>query len=84
MKHGGIGINTLTKGFSNDYQDNFDSRLMNEFATAAFRVGHTLISGLMEMYSTVKRQLLVSLKCSWLKTPPDVIQNCFLPFPSSL
>ena len=82
MKHGGIGINTLTKGFSNDYQDNFDSRLMNEFATAAYRVGHTLISGLMEMYSTVKRQLLVSLKCSWLKTPPDVIQNCFLPFPS--
>ena len=62
MKFGGIDINTLSKGFSKDYQSNFDSRLMNEFATAAYRVGHTLIPGLINMYSTVKNRLQVSLE----------------------
>ena len=56
-----IGIKTLTSGFSRDYQDTFDSRLMNEFATAAYRVGHTLIPGLISMYSTIKSRLQASL-----------------------
>ena len=63
MKFGDIDINTLSRGFSKDYQSNFDSRLMNEFATAAYRVGHTLIPGLINMYSTVKNKLQVSLEC---------------------
>ena len=33
---------------------------MNEFATAAYRVGHTLIPGLINMYSTVKARLQVN------------------------
>jgi len=33
----------LTSGFSNDYSSEFDPRISNAFATAAFRVGHTMI-----------------------------------------
>ena len=67
MKFGDIDINTLSRGFSKDYQSNFDSRLMNEFATAAYRVGHTLIPGLINMYSTVKNKLQVSLQFAMVK-----------------
>ncbi len=38
-----FGLQPLSKGFSNAYRDDFDSRVTNEFATAAFRIGHTLI-----------------------------------------
>ena len=37
------GLLPLTQGFSNSFMDNFDPRITNAFATAAFRVGHTLI-----------------------------------------
>ena len=32
-----FGLWPLTKGYSSDYLDNFDPRVTNEFATAAFR-----------------------------------------------
>ena len=56
----GFPINVLTRGFSRDYSDKFDSRLMNEFSTAAYRVGHSLIPGLINMFSTVKENLEVN------------------------
>ena len=34
-----FGLWPLTKGFSTDYRDDFDPRITNEFATAAFRYG---------------------------------------------
>jgi len=37
------GLFPLTSGFSRDYADNFDPRINNEFATAAFRFGHSMI-----------------------------------------
>ena len=38
-----FGLRPLTKGYSKSYIQNFDPRVTNEFATAAFRFGHTLI-----------------------------------------
>ncbi len=37
------GLWPLNTGFSRDYRNDFDPRITNEFAVAAFRVGHTLI-----------------------------------------
>lgn len=40
-----FGINVRTNGFSFDYNPNFNPNMNNEFATAAFRFGHTLVNG---------------------------------------
>ena len=37
------GLVPLAAGFSSDYLDSFDPRITNEFATAAFRFGHSLV-----------------------------------------
>ena len=38
-----VGLRPRTTGYSSSYLDSFDPRVTNEFATAAFRFGHTLI-----------------------------------------
>ena len=40
-----FGIFPLTQGFSNNYNTDLDPRITNAFASAAFRIGHTLIPG---------------------------------------
>ena len=38
-----FGLFPLSSGHSFDYDDNFDPRINNEFAAAAFRFGHSLV-----------------------------------------
>ena len=49
------GLLPLTEGFSDLYDPNFDSRITNAFAAAAFRVGHTLIPNVIKTFSTITR-----------------------------
>ena len=41
-----FGLYPLINGFSNSYATDFDPRITNAFAAAAFRIGHTMISDL--------------------------------------
>lgn len=40
-----LGMLPLDYGFSKDYDEKLNPNMLNEFATAAFRFGHTLIQG---------------------------------------
>ena len=50
-----FGLQPLSKGFSEEYNPNFDPRVTNEFAAAAFRIGHTLIPNVIRTFSTITR-----------------------------
>ena len=42
------GLLTLSDGHSSNYRSDIDPRITNAFATAAFRMGHTLIPDLIK------------------------------------
>ncbi|CAL4080234.1 unnamed protein product [Meganyctiphanes norvegica] len=46
-----FGISTRQNGFSFDYSPNINPTINNEFATAAFRFGHTLVQGVIQLFS---------------------------------
>ena len=40
-----FGLKALTRGFGKGYMNDYNPSITNEFSAAAFRVGHTLMSG---------------------------------------
>lgn len=40
-----LGLLPLEYGFSKDYDQDLNPTIMNEFSTAAYRFGHSLIQG---------------------------------------
>ena len=43
-----LDILPLTSGYSNKYSASINPTIINSFATAAFRFGHTLVQGMLE------------------------------------
>ena len=43
-----LDILPLVFGYNNKYDDTINPTILNSFATAAFRFGHTLIQGMLE------------------------------------
>ncbi|KAK8751912.1 hypothetical protein OTU49_010990, partial [Cherax quadricarinatus] len=46
-----FGLNTLRSGFSRDYNPNINPNMNNEFSTAAFRFGHSLVQGTCRLFT---------------------------------
>ena len=51
------GLFPLTQGFSFNYRNDFDPRITNAFASAAFRIGHTLIPGMIQAFARTGAQI---------------------------
>ncbi|XP_042233114.1 chorion peroxidase-like isoform X2 [Homarus americanus] len=47
-----FGLNVRRSGFSPDYNPNLNPNMNNEFSTAAFRFGHTLVQGTLRLFSS--------------------------------
>ena len=43
-----FGLRTLTKGFGNGYRNDYNRSVTNEYSSAAARVGHTMMSGIIK------------------------------------
>ena len=47
-----FGLFPLTQGYSSNYRNDFDPRITNAFATAGFRMGHSLIPEMIKYIPT--------------------------------
>ena len=68
------GLFPLSSGFSQDYDTSFDPRITNEFATAAFRFGHSLIPKIINVYNTVGGQLNPSFNLRQAFNKPELLR----------
>jgi len=69
-----FGLTPLSRDYSRDYDPSIDPRITNEFATAAFRFGHTLIPGLIRVNNRIGREInpSFSLRDSFFK--PELLR----------
>ncbi|KAK4008470.1 hypothetical protein OUZ56_013610 [Daphnia magna] len=51
-----LGLLPLQHGFSEEYYKNLNPGVLNEFASAAFRFGHTLIQGKQDLFNRQRRK----------------------------
>jgi len=68
------GLFPLSSGFSNDYDTSFDPRITNEFSTAAFRFGHSLIPGIIKVYNTVGRNINPTFELKNAFNKPELLR----------
>ena len=70
-----FGLYPLSTGFSQDYDQHIDPRITNEFSTAAFRFGHSLIPRLINVYTKVGRQVNRSFKLKDAFNNPEMLRS---------
>nr|AIZ68326.1 peroxinectin [Caligus rogercresseyi] len=70
-----FGLWTLRRGYSNDYRSDIDPRITNEFAAAAFRVGHTWIPGSLRTYDVHSARPTATRKLRTVFNLPSAINT---------
>lgn len=68
-----FGISTRTNGYSFDYNPNVNPTMNNEFGTAAFRFGHTLVQGTLRIFSPTGQANTIQLRDHF--NTPHLIQQ---------
>ncbi|MPC38869.1 Peroxidasin [Portunus trituberculatus] len=68
-----FGIKVLNRGYSFDYNANLNPNMNNEFSTAAFRFGHSLVQGTLRMFSEAGGVSTIQLRNHF--NSPHMIQN---------
>ncbi|KAK8376103.1 hypothetical protein O3P69_008672 [Scylla paramamosain] len=68
-----FGIKVLNNGYSFDYNANLNPNMNNEFSTAAFRFGHSLVQGTLRLFSEVGGVSTIQLRHHF--NSPHIIQN---------
>jgi len=71
------GLFPLNSGFSFDYAQNFDPRINNEFATAAFRFGHSMIPRTFSSKTNGRSEKILNLREIFFK-PKEMSTPGFL------
>nr|AIZ68325.1 peroxinectin [Caligus rogercresseyi] len=70
-----FGLWTLRKGFSHDYRTDFDPRITNAFAAAAFRVGHTMIPSFLKTFNLVNSRLSKQFQLRSIFNNPSALKQ---------
>ena len=70
-----FGLRPRTTGYSSSYLDSFDPRVTNEFATAAFRFGHTLIPTKFKQKNSAQRNSETVQRLKDIFFEPNKVQN---------
>ena len=69
-----FGLYPLNSGFSDDYDSSIDPRITNEFSSAAFRFGHSLIPGIINVYNKAGRQVSRSFQLKDAFNKPQILR----------
>ncbi|KAK7071018.1 hypothetical protein SK128_013626 [Halocaridina rubra] len=67
------GINTRLSGYSNDYNPRINPTINNEFGTAAYRFGHSMVQGIMRLFSPTGQVSSIQLRDHF--NSPHLIQQ---------
>jgi len=67
------GLFPRESGFSTDYSDNFDPRINNEFAAAAYRFGHSMVPKSFSSVSKQRSETVLQMKDQFFK--PSSLKN---------
>ena len=70
-----FGLRPRSTGYSSSYLDSFDPRVTNEFAAAAFRIGHTMVPDVIRLFNANTRRAREEMNLSQFFNNPSIVRD---------